>query len=259
MKILSLLALLFFCNTVFAKVSVPDINYANAWNSYTLSSKQVRPKQHFPYQQCFEASANKHKLPLSLLLAMARGESDFNPNARSTANAYGLMQVVWPGTAEYLGIKSLQELKKPCVNVDAGARYIKKQIDRFDGDIHLALAAYNYGPGRIAKDRLNIPKGANWYSGYIYQHLQYVLGTNHQPSQFPVPINYSDESKLKITTFNQSYRAIAFIAAIKQRAPKVRLDTFDYGMGRYHVVILYGSKKELKSSKRALIDVGFAL
>ena len=126
------------------------------------------------------------------------------------------MQVVWPGTANYLGIKSLKELKKPCVNVDAGARYIKEQIDRFDGDIHLALAAYNYGPHRIAKDKENIPKGANWYSGYIYQHLQYVLGSKHRLNQFSPPINYSEEGKLKITSFTKPYRVPAFIAAIKQ-------------------------------------------
>ena len=244
---------------VLAKVSVPDINYASAWNSFAASSTNQSPLQKYPFQHCFEQSAKQHDLPVSLLLAMARGESDFNPNARSSANAYGLMQVVWPGTAQYLGINSLQQLKKPCVNVDAGARYIKEQIKRFNGDIHLALAAYNYGPHRIAKNKTHIPKGANWYSGYIYQHMQYVLGANHQPGQFSAPLNYSDEGKLRITTFNKPYRVPAFIAAINQRAPNIRLDSFDYGLGRYHVVLLYGSQQELKASKKALKKVGFMI
>jgi soluble lytic murein transglycosylase-like protein len=240
-------------------VAVPDINYARAWNDFSLTPRSSVPKQKYPYQHCFEASAKKYDVPLSFLLALARGESDFNPNARSSANAYGLMQIVWPGTANYLGINSLSELKKPCVNVDAGTRYIKKQIKRFKGDMHLALAAYNYGPHRIAKNTANIPKGANWYSGYIYQHLQYVLGSSHPLASFAPPVNYSDEHKLRITTFTRRYRASAFITAISKRAPNVRLDSFDSGFGRYHVVLLYGSQKELNASKQALAKVGFVL
>lgn len=259
MKILNLVLCLFISQTALAKISVPEVNYSQAWNTFAVTDSLTAPRQNFPFQSCFEKTAKQHQLPVALLLAMARGESDFNPNARSSANAYGLMQIVWPGTAKDLGIYSLQELKKPCVNIDAGARYIKKQIQRFDGSIHLALAAYNYGPKRISDTRANIPKGANWYSGYIYQHLQYVLGSNHKPGQYTAPLNYTDERKLDITTFNSPSRVSAFIAAIKVRAPTVRLDTFDYGMGRYHVVLLYGSQEELQASKKALEETGFAL
>ena len=249
--------LLLLSQSTWAKMAIANMNYDNAWESYTTSLQNAEPKQQFPYQACFDKSAKKHDLPVTLLLALARGESDFNPTIRSSANAYGVMQIVWPATAQDLGIYSLKELKKPCVNIDAGARYIKTQIDRFDGSIHLALAAYNYGPSRIARTRENIPEGANWYSGYIYQHLQYVLGTNQKPNQSPPPLNYSDEGKLRITTFNQPYRVQAFIAAIQQRAPRVRLDAFDNGMGRYHVMLLYGSRRELKASKKALQKAGF--
>ncbi len=259
MKILKIVLCLLISHTAVAKITVPEINYSQAWNTFSVKDGASVPRQNFPYQSCFEKTAKQHELPLSLLLAMARGESDFNPEAHSSANAYGLMQIVWPGTAKDLGIHSLQELKKPCVNIDAGARYIKKQIKRFDGSIHLALAAYNYGPKRISDTRANIPKGANWYSGYIYQHMQYVLGSKRNASQFVAPLNYRDEHKLDITTFNSPSRVIAFIAAIRGIAPSVRLDTFDYGMGRYHVVLLYGSQKELQASKKALEEAGFAL
>ncbi len=257
MKAIILCAILIFSPSVIAKKAIPELDYASAWQQYDLHLQNIEAKQVFPYQHCFEKSAQQHDLPVTLLLALARGESDFNTEAHSSANAYGLMQIVWPATAKDLGINSVQELKKPCVNIDAGARYIKTQIDRFDGDIHLALAAYNYGPTRISRTRDNIPKGANWYSGYIYQHLQYVLGAKHKPEQFAAPHHYKDEQKIRVTSFNEAYRAQAFITAIANRAPNVRLDTFDYGMGRYHVVLLYGSNKELKASKQALKKVGF--
>ncbi len=152
MKILNLALFFLISQVAVAKITVPEINYSQAWNTFSVKDRGSVPRQNFPYQNCFEKTAKQHELPLSLLLAMARGESDFNPNAHSSANAYGLMQIVWPGTAKDLGIYSLQELKKPCVNIDAGARYIKKQIKRFDGSIHLALAAYNYGPKRISQE-----------------------------------------------------------------------------------------------------------
>jgi len=257
MKVLLLSLLCLYQSFVMAKMPVPKLDYTQAWQQYLEQSSHQSPKQQFPYQSCFEKAAKQHNLPVSLLLAMARGESDFNPNAHSSANAYGLMQIVWPNTAKDLGIHSIAELKKPCVNIEAGARYIKKQIKRFDGSVHLALAAYNYGPTAIARRVDNIPQGANWYSGYIYQHLQYVLGENAAVGGFSAPVNYRDEQKIRLTSFNQAYRATAFIAAIQHRAATVRLDTFDYGMGRYHVVMLYGSQQELKQSKSALNKAGF--
>jgi len=257
MKLLFLLLLCLISPTITAKITVENINYTKAWHDFSLNAEEYRPKQQFPYQQCFKKSAQKYNLPISLLIAMARGESDFNSNAHSSANAYGVMQIVWPTTAKELGIDTLKKLKDPCTNIDAGAHYIKKQIKRFNGNIHLALAAYNYGPQRIADNRFKIPKGANWYSGYIYQHLQYVIGNNKQTGQFSPPKNYSDEDKLFITSFKHLWRASAFISAIKKRTHKIRLDTFNYSTDRYHVVLLYGSKKELVQSKKNLKTAGF--
>ncbi len=255
----SLLFLLFVSihTSVSAKIKVPDLDYTQAWQTYAVTANSQKPTQVFPYQQCFEKAAKQHQLPVSLLLAIAKGESDFNPKARSSANAYGLMQIVWPGTAKHLGINNLKKLQQPCINVDAGARYIKQLMRRYDGDLHLALAAYNYGPGRIGSGRM--PDGANWYSGYIYHHLQYVLNRNGPASKFEAPKHYSNEGKVEILVFHKPYRAQAFMHSIKQRAPDVRLDTFDHGMGRYHVVLLFGSQKELRSSKKTLQNIGLVL
>jgi soluble lytic murein transglycosylase-like protein len=138
----------------------PDV----AWKAYLKNDTDIPPSYRFPHASCFKAAASAHRLPETLLLAVARGESDFEATARSSANAHGVMQILWPGTANDLGIFRLTDLYDPCTNIDAGARYLKELLVRFDGNLHLALAAYNYGPARIAADEMNIPSGANWYS-----------------------------------------------------------------------------------------------
>ena len=155
-------------------VDLPDPDIA--WKNYARTETDIRPSYQFPHASCFRAAAVAYQVPESLLLAVARGESDFEETARSKANAHGVMQIQWPGTAQHLGVYRLSDLYEPCTNIDAGARYLKELMTRYSGDIHLTLAAYNYGPGRISTDGGDIPDGAKWYSGYIYRHLAYVLG-----------------------------------------------------------------------------------
>ncbi len=106
------------------------------WQSYAASAQETRPALDFPYAHCFKRAANAHGLPETLLVAVARGESDFKPRARSKANAYGLMQILWPDTAKHLGLEKLSEVLDPCTNVDAGARYLKELQQRYDGDLN---------------------------------------------------------------------------------------------------------------------------
>lgn len=84
-------------------------------------------------------------MPLSLLTAVAEQESRFDPVARSRAGAQGLMQVM-PATARQLGL----DPAVPSSNVLAGARYLRRMLDRF-ADNELALAAYNAGPSAVAR------------------------------------------------------------------------------------------------------------
>ena len=125
--------------------------------SYARSQVTAEPAYKFPYSTCFKTAALQYDLPETLLLAVARGESDFEATARSRANAHGVMQILWPGTARHLGIHRLSDLYDPCTNIDAGARYLRELLKTYGGNMHLALAAYNYGPGRIARDGNNIP------------------------------------------------------------------------------------------------------
>lgn len=95
------------------------------------------------YYGMMSAVACEQGIPTGLFDAMIIRESGYNPIATSTANAYGLAQLM-PGTAVGLGVDRYDPLQ----NMRGGARYLRQQLDRF-GQVHLALAAYNAGPGRV--------------------------------------------------------------------------------------------------------------
>ena len=144
-----------------------ETNPNAAWKGYLKNDTGLEPSYRFPHESCFRAAAAAYGLPETLLLAVARGESDFEATARSRANAHGVMQILWPTTANHLGIYRLTELYDPCTNIDAGARYLQEMLARFNGNLHLALAAYNYGPERISANLDSIPSGASWMCGLV--------------------------------------------------------------------------------------------
>ena len=90
--------------------------------------------------------AARFDLSPSLLEALVWQESRWQENAVSPVGAQGLAQLM-PGTARYLGVDS----RDPFQNLEGGARYLREQLDRFDGDLEKALAAYNAGPGRVER------------------------------------------------------------------------------------------------------------
>ena len=94
----------------------------------------------------FRRAAHETGLPLSLLSAVAWEESRMDPQALSGAGARGLLQIM-PGTAKELSVAG----DDPKTNIRAGARYLRQLIDRFGGDLELALAAYNAGPSAVEK------------------------------------------------------------------------------------------------------------
>ena len=115
-------------------------------------------------------AAKTYDVPFSLIKAVIRAESDFDPSAVSVAGACGLMQLM-PATAEALGVEDLFD---PKTNVMAGVRYLKKMLTRFNGSIPLAVAAYNAGPERIGPRR-EIPR-IEETKGYVRKVLEYMNG-----------------------------------------------------------------------------------
>lgn len=91
--------------------------------------------------------ANMHGLDPSLVRAVMRHESGFNPQAVSPKGAQGLMQLM-PGTADLMGVSNPFD---PEQNIAGGVGYLRYCLDRFNNDVSLALAAYNAGPERVAR------------------------------------------------------------------------------------------------------------
>lgn len=97
--------------------------------------------------QLVDDASKKHGVDVDLLRSVMRQESGFKPCAVSVAGAMGLMQIM-PGTAEML---KLDDPFDPQKNVDAGASFLKMMLDRYQGNVTLALGAYNAGPGTVDK------------------------------------------------------------------------------------------------------------
>ena len=227
------------------------------WQTYAQSALQTRPGLDFPYAHCFRRAATAHGLPETLLLAVARGESDFKPQARSKANAYGLMQILWPATAKHLGLEQLSEVLDPCTNVDAGARYLKELQQRYNGDLNRTLAAYNYGPGRIPVSGGRLPDGAIWYSAYILRHLDYVLNAGNKAGNSVERPRYSGQQRLFIIHFSRPYRAAAFVDRLQPGFGELRLDWFRRTEGGFDVVMLFTNEAERSRGQQMLNELGF--
>ena len=97
------------------------------------------------YDGVISEASKRHGVSFSLLKAMIKAESDFDPRAISSAGAQGLMQLM-PENIKSLNIKNPFD---PRENIMGGAQYLKQLITRFGGKLPLALAAYNAGPGVV--------------------------------------------------------------------------------------------------------------
>lgn len=123
---------------------LPTGQAASPLPGITSSAAQVPGST--PYANLFTSAAQKYDVPATLLSAVAKQESGYNPRAVSPAGAQGLMQLM-PGTAKGLGVTNSFD---PTQAVDGAAKMLRDLTRRF-GSTELALAAYNAGPGAVLK------------------------------------------------------------------------------------------------------------
>jgi soluble lytic murein transglycosylase-like protein len=127
-----------------------------------------------PYANEIAVAADRNRIDRLLLTALVRAESNFNPEVTSRAGARGLTQLM-PGTARLLGLRvdrrGTDERIIPAKALDAGARYLRAQLDRFRDRVKLSLAAYNAGPRAVIRHR-GIPPYRETRN-YVRKVLQY--------------------------------------------------------------------------------------
>ncbi|HEU0368811.1 MAG TPA: lytic transglycosylase domain-containing protein [Candidatus Acidoferrum sp.] len=105
------------------------------------------PLTQAPFGELIRKSAEKYGVDVDLVFSVVAAESNFNPKAVSRRNARGLMQLL-PETAKRLGVRDIYD---PAQNIDGGTRYLRDLLKLYEGDLALALAAYNAGPGAVQR------------------------------------------------------------------------------------------------------------
>ena len=139
--------------------------------SFGSETKQAQNDIDYRFASLIKKAAEKYNVPAALIAAIIKAESNFNPRAKSYMDAHGLMQI-GPSTRVHLKIKNAFD---PAENIYAGTKYFSYLLKYFDGNLKLALAAYNAGPTNVKKygdvppfgqTRRYIPKVLKFYSEF---------------------------------------------------------------------------------------------
>ena len=146
-----------------------DSNDSSASTQTTSSASTVSSPQ--DYEAYFKEASETYGVATSILKSIAKAESNFNPSAVSKAGAIGIMQLM-PSTAASLGVSNSYDARE---NIMGGAKYISQLLSRYQGNISLALAAYNAGTGNVDKYG-GIPPFTETQN-YVQKVLSYMNGS----------------------------------------------------------------------------------
>jgi len=200
----------------------------------------------------------------ALLQALIWQESRFRVGAKSPANAYGLTQII-PGTAQQLGIYPAY-YEDPYLQVTGGGRYLAQQLERFDGNIIHALAAYNAGPGRVIQyDGVPPFKETQHYVQVIpakyNSYLARMGGEEAQgtidPAEYAVAsaslmshgsIHYAEHS---LATAQQALRRVRALVAQIGESSTVK-ESYDLNtMMRAEIILILNERIKMKAARSA--------
>ncbi len=183
-KLYVLVVVLIFLSAFSAKCFADEwANFNSVTDSAQLSS--------YPHYECFKQASEKYGVPILLLMSIAKGESNFNPRAEGEVvtfrngkykglpqQAFGVMQILWPSTGrDHLNIKRKKDLYDPCINIDAGARYLSEMLSDkyYNGDIYHTIGAYNGGPNWEKSKSKNKIANVKDYIAYIRRSYEYIV------------------------------------------------------------------------------------
>ena len=166
------------------------------------------------YTDIIKDACDRHGVDPALVHAIVKVESDFNPYAMSRKGAMGLMQLM-PETAVNMNVRNTFS---PDENIDGGVRYLRYLIDRYEGNLSLALAAYNAGETAV-KRWGTVPPFAETQS-YVQRILKLYNGTggslNTITPHYTIFIGYGEDGALVLTDDPSKQKS----KGLKQKAPK---------------------------------------
>lgn len=162
---------------VFINESIEVRNRAN--RAPVRAAAAARTAARGDLERLVHEAAERHRVDPALIRAVIHAESNWNPQAVSSKGAQGLMQLI-PGTAEALGV---QDPFDPAQNLEGGVRHLRALLEKYDGDLDKALAAYNAGAGAV--DRAggvpNYPETQSYVQKITDSYFRPDSGRSAQP------------------------------------------------------------------------------